>query len=420
MRLLLMILCIGVTALPGETRAWLPDRYQFDVPSVPAYEMTEEIGPDGQQSSSIAEFAKIEAGELHVQFGTSNRYTLDFSAESNPTGESAAPRFLKDTGMEYLDLNVPNAGVGTVNRHVQFFSYHIRDRFEQWLSRLERYRPTVQGIFSEFKLPLDLIFLSLVESGFNTNAVSRSKAVGPWQFITPTAKTYGLRVDHWIDERRDPVKSTIAAAQYLRDLYHLFGSWPLAMAAYNAGEGKVGRSLARVEDGDFWALRNTKLLKSETREYVPRFLAAARIAKDPGRFGFSLQPQAPVQYDEVTITRPVHLRAVAKAVGMTYEEIKNLNPELRRDVTPPDPVYLLKVPAGKKAMLLANLPTYRSLYPVVYTQPKRAPARFQPRGKETLGLARLAPHHRRHKTSEWLPKVKPGAGKPQVLAKSSR
>ena len=419
MPLWFMILCMALAAWPGETRAWLPDGYQLGLPAVVAHDPTEEINPVGEESRT-AESAKIEAGELHVQFGTSNRYGLDFSAEPNPAGAPGAPKFLEDTGMGNLDLNVPHAGIGTVDRHVEFFSYHIRDRFEQWLSRLERYRPTVQGIFSEFKLPLDLIFLSLVESGFNTNAVSRSKAVGPWQFITPTAKIYGLRVDHWIDERRDPVKSTIAAAQYLRDLYHLFGSWPLAMAAYNAGEGKVGRSLARVEDGDFWALRNTKLLRSETREYVPRFLAAARIAKDPGRFGFSIRPQAPVQYDEVTITRPVHLRAVAKAVGMPYEEIKSLNPELRRDVTPPDPVYILKVPAGKKALLLANLPTYQSLYPVVYHQTKRSPARLQPRAKEPLGLARLGSHHRRHKASEWLPKVKPGPGKPQVLAKSSR
>jgi peptidoglycan lytic transglycosylase D len=414
---LLLIILLGFAALPGESRAWVAQPYAFELPPLSTNALSEAVTLEDEEAGSTTDFAKIEPAELHVQFGTSNRYALDFNAESKPIAVSTAPRFVEDSGMASIDLNVPNAGVRTVDRHVQFFSYHIRDRFEQWLSRLERYRPTVQGIFSEFKLPLDLIFLSLVESGFNTNAVSRSKAVGPWQFMAPTARTYGLRVDHWVDERRDPVKSTIAAAQYLRDLYHLFGSWPLAMAAYNAGEGKVGRSLARVEDGDFWALRNTKLLKSETREYVPRFLAAARIAKDPGRFGFSIRPQTPVQYDEVTITQPVHLRAVARAIGVPYEEIKNLNPELRRDVTPPDPVYLLKVPTGKKPSLVANLPTYRPLYPVVYHQTKRASARLQPRAKETMGLARLSPQQRRHKASEWLPKAKP---KPQVLAKSSR
>ena len=319
--------------------------------------------------------------------------------------------------MGNLDLQVPMVRTAKIDRHVQFFSYQIRDRFEQWLSRLERYRPSVQSIFSEFKLPMDLIFLSLVESGFNTNAVSRAKAVGPWQFMKPTAKFYGLRVDSWVDERRDPVKSTMAAAQYLRDLYHLFGSWPLAMAAYNAGEGKVGRSMARLKDkdSDFWALVDTKLLRAETREYVPRFVAAAQIAKDPARFGFNIPPQPPMEYEELVITRPVHLKAAAQAAGVSLEEMKNLNPELRREMTPPDPLYVLKVPVGKKSTMIANLPVYRTLYPAVYLEPKR---KLFAMGKDKLGLSHLTARARHHKSPDWLLKGKSGQGKSPVVAQA--
>ena len=358
----------------------------------------------------------------HVELGLSSGSSLP-SLDFDPLKEKvsialpAAP-LLVDT-MGNLDLKVPMVRTAKIDRHVQFFSYQIRDRFEQWLSRLERYRPSVQSIFTEFNLPLDLIFLSLVESGFNTNAVSRAKAVGPWQFMKPTAKFYDLRVDSWVDERRDPVKSTVAAARYLRDLYHLFGSWPLAMAAYNAGEGKVGRSMARLKDkdSDFWALVDTKLLRAETREYVPRFVAAAQIAKDPARFGFYIPAQPPVEYEEVVITRPVHLKAAAKAAGVSFEDMKNLNPELRRGMTPPDPLYILKVPVGKKATMMANLPLYRTLYPAVYLEPKR---KLFVTGKDKLGLSRLAARARQHKSPDWLLKGKSGGAKTPVVAQAPR
>ncbi len=317
-----------------------------------------------------------------------------------------------------------------MDKHVQFFSSHIRDRFEMWLGRLERHRPMVERIFTEFNLPVDLVFLSLVESGFSTNAVSRAKAVGPWQFIKSTAKAYDLRVDNWIDERRDPVKSTIAAARYLRDLYQLFGSWPLAMAAYNAGERKVGRALVRAQADDFWDLTDTKLLKRETKEYVPRFLAAALIAKDPARFGLAVPSQIPVEYDEVVVTRPIHLRTAALASGASYEELKTLNPELRKDLTPPDPAYHLKVPAGRKEAFLANLATYQDW--------KRVHAvRYQMRRGDTLLL--LASRHgttvsaileanalaksEKPRPGDWLliPRtVKPAANTSRPLVKASR
>src|SRR6266571_5258814 len=283
-----------------------------------------------------------------------------------PVAESASGTSLREVTTteplepveEPVDFDVPIVRTPKIDKHVLIFTFNIRDHFELWLQRFERHRPMIQQVFAEFNLPADLIFLSLVESGFSTNAVSRANAVGPWQFIKATAKTYGLRVDNWIDERRDPVKSTLAAAQYLRDLYHLFGSWPLAMAAYNAGERKVGRALARAHADDFWDLTDTKLIRRETKEYVPRFLAATLIAKDPSRYGFLINPQPPVEYEEAVITRPIHLRVAAKAAGVTYQDLKALNPELRKEITPPDLAYRLKVPAGSKDLLLSNLATY--------------------------------------------------------------
>jgi len=413
MRLLLAISTIavmGLALIPLEGHAFSPE-YQLDATlsdTYPAASIT--------NAENSLTFEHVELSELAPP-GLS---PLDPQALEERVGIPPTAVPMLPDAIGNLDLNVPTIRTAKIDRHVQFFSYQIRDRFEQWLSRFERYRPSVQNIFLEFKLPVDLVFLSLVESGFNTNAVSRAKAVGPWQFMKPTAKIYGLRVDNWVDERRDPVKSTFAAAQYLRDLYQLFGSWPLAMAAYNAGEGKVGRSMARlkIKDPDFWSLLDTRLLRAETKEYVPRFVAAAQIAKDPSRFGFNILPQTPVEFEEVAITRPVHLKAAAKAAGVSFEEMKSLNPELRRDMTPPDPLYILKVPVGTKATMFANLPTYQTLYPAVYHDPKRPVLRAH--GKDKLGLSRLSGQPRHPKSPGWLPAGKPGRDKAQVLAKASR
>jgi membrane-bound lytic murein transglycosylase D len=251
----------------------------------------------------------------------------------------------------------------SVQAHIRYFNTAIHDRFGQWLLRLSRYQPLVETIFSEFHLPSDLVYLSLVESGFNPYAYSRAKATGPWQFMKGTAKAYGLRVDTYVDERRDPIKSTVAAARYLRDLYDLFGAWPLAMAAYNAGEGKVMRALHKAKAESFSEISKTRLIRRETKEYVPRFMAATIIARNPDRYGFTQESAEPHQFDEVIVTRPLHLRAIAKATHISYEDLRLLNPELRRDATPPgDDTYHLKVPVGAKENVeqeLDQIPTHK-------------------------------------------------------------
>ncbi|HZS11058.1 MAG TPA: transglycosylase SLT domain-containing protein [Nitrospirales bacterium] len=259
----------------------------------------------------------------------------------------------------------------SVENHIRFFGVAIRDRFEQWLTRLAHYKPLVEEIFTEFNLPSDLVFLSLVESGFNPHAYSRARATGPWQFMKGTAKLYGLRVDRYVDERRDPIKSTIAAARYLRDLYDLFGTWPLAMAAYNAGEGKVMRALEKARAENFWQIARTKHIRRETKEYVPRFMAATIIAKNPDDYGFSASAASFHAFDEVVVHRPVHLMSVATATGISFQELRRLNPELRLDMTPPgDADYHLKVPVGSQATVVAALdhvPTWKPAATVVKT-----------------------------------------------------
>ena len=375
----------AVVFLPAESRAWPSDRYQLEETLQLSDQTRDPLDAASRDPEHDKALSTVESLDPTVSIGTASRSSLSLTQTEllETLARDTDPAALDDE-IEDFAFDLPIARTPKVDRHVQFFTFEIRDRFEQWLGRLERYRPMVQSIFAEFNLPNDLAFLSLVESGFNTRAVSRAKAVGPWQFIKSTAKTYGLRVDTWIDERRDPVKSTLAAAQYLRDLYHLFGSWPLAMAAYNAGENKVSRALARTRGEDFWHLTDTKLLKRETKEYVPRFLAAALIAKDPTRYGLNIPPQVPVEFEEVVITRPLHLKTAAKAAGVSYEDLKALNPELRKNLTPPDLSYHLKVPVGAKATLLANLSKYQDWKRV------RA-ARYQVRPGDTL--AHFASRH---------------------------
>lgn len=254
------------------------------------------------------------------------------------------------------EYDVPITVNKAVEKNMDLFKYSLSEKFNNWLNRSGRYRSLMKEIFQEKGLPQDLVYLALIESGFNPYAYSWAKAAGPWQFISATAKRYGLKVNWWVDERRDPVKSTIAAAEYLKDLYDLFGSWNLAMAAYNAGEKRVLSGLRKIRGGDFWDLRDTRYIKRETKEYVPRYMAATIIAKNPEAHGFIVDYHEPFQYEEVMVDSPIDLEVIARCAGATLDTIKDLNPELRRWCTPPDqPTYTIRIPAGTKETFMANL-----------------------------------------------------------------
>ncbi len=256
-----------------------------------------------------------------------------------------------------LSYNDNKTATRAVEQNVGLFTTKIRDRFSLWLSRSGAYLDIMTDILKKKDVPEDIVFLSLIESGFNPYAYSIAHAAGPWQFIASTAKRYGLEINWWKDERRDPVKSTEAAADYLKDLYSMFGSWNLAMAAYNAGEGKILKAMKRGKVDDYWDLRETRHIRTETKDYVPKFIAARIIASNPEDFGFEhIDYKEPLRYDKVELDSPVDLSVAAECAGTTLEEIRRLNPELRRWCTPPDVAhYSLRIPEGTKDGFLEKL-----------------------------------------------------------------
>lgn len=248
--------------------------------------------------------------------------------------------------------DIPVDANARVAASIHFFQTRGRDTYLGWLRRSGRYRDLVLPILREAGLPEDLFYLAMIESGFNPRAYSRKAASGLWQFIDSTGRLEGLRIDAWVDERRDPVKATRAAAHHLKGLYAQFGDWRLAAAAYNAGKGRVQRAIDKAGARDFWDLE----LPVETRNYVPLLMAATVIAKDPVRFGFDVpQPEAPLALEQVKIDGAIDLKTAARLLEVHIDVVRNLNPELRKPFTPyrPREGYLLNVPPGRAAPFLA-------------------------------------------------------------------
>lgn len=216
------------------------------------------------------------------------------------------------------------------------------------LDRAGRYRPMIEAIFDEVGIPRELIHLAQAESGFRPTAVSSARARGMWQFIAARGSEYGLRQNWWMDERSDPVKSTRAAAEHLKDLYDDFGDWYLAMAAYNSGPGRVRTAIERAGSNDFWVLSERRLLPQETRNYVPTILAMTIIGKDPERYGFEPNPDDPLVVDRVGVTLATDLRVISEQLDIPIAEIQAMNPQLLRWATPPDVQdFQLNLPSGR-------------------------------------------------------------------------
>lgn len=243
-----------------------------------------------------------------------------------------------------------------VDSWIEHFSKTGAKHFRRYLERSGRYIPLMQEILQSHSLPNDLVYIALIESGFNPHARSRADAVGPWQFIASTGRRYGLRIDSWVDERRDPVKSTHAAARYLKDLYDEFHDWNLAMAAYNAGEGSVRGAIDESGSRDFWVHADPRenYLTAETRDYVPKYIAAKIIAKAPGKYGFGdIAYQRPHAYETVEIPSQTDLGVIATCAGVPLADIEELNHALKRGTTPPGAInYEIRIPNGKKEAFL--------------------------------------------------------------------
>src|SRR6185369_6509989 len=240
-----------------------------------------------------------------------------------------------------------------VLKYIAFFTGAGRSTFERWLKRSGRYMDLFRSVLQKEGLPPDLVHLVFVESGFNVNARSYAAAVGPWQFMRSSAQLFGLNVNQWVDERKDPEKATVAAARYLKHLYGIFGDWPLALASYNAGEGTVMRAIQSQGTTNYWELR----LPKQTEEYVPQFMAALAISRDPVKYGFGdIEMDDPMRFDEVAMKGAVDLRSIAKLAECSYDELRELNPSARTAMLRgPNGITTVRVPEGKSELIQKNL-----------------------------------------------------------------
>ncbi|MCL2457472.1 MAG: LysM peptidoglycan-binding domain-containing protein [Desulfobulbus sp.] len=251
--------------------------------------------------------------------------------------------------------------------YLELFQGKQRNYFTQWLARSSMYRPHIEAELKKAGLPTDLVFLAMIESGYNPSAYSPAKACGLWQFIEGTGSRYGLRIDSWIDERRHPEKATKAAVQYLSSLYAQFGDWYLAVAAYNAGEKKIDTALKANNATEFWEIAATEGIFMETKRYVPKLIAAIIIARNPEKYGFTdIAYKKPLEYETITVPGGVSLDAVATTANTPTKELQALNNELRKRQVPPKSEYTLRIPVGTRELVAGNLDKLRPVTTTVY------------------------------------------------------
>ena len=315
----------------------------------PPVDVAQEDVKDVQQESLTEQLSSNRLDELYAKSGMHGQ---------DPALEEELKKW-----DQTLKTDVPVARNKEVRAYLVYFSTERKQVIRNYLARSTRYLPLIQEIFQEHGLPEDLAYLAMIESGFNPYAYSPAHAAGMWQFIAGTARRYGMEINSYVDERRDPVKSTHAAAKYLLDLYKQFGSWYLAAASYNCGENRVQREIDSSNHKNFWELSANQCLPKETKNYVPQMIAATIIAKNPEKFGFSRIPYLPpLQFDTVKVNEPTSVRAVSIACNVPPEEINLLNPQLRKGTTPPE-IFALKIPKNSKDLFNRNIQVARIQVP---------------------------------------------------------
>jgi len=269
------------------------------------------------------------------------------------------PMALADVEREVADVHLPIEVNERVEHWMVRFSTSDRSEFERTLSRAGLYSDMIREKLRARGMPQDLVYLAMIESGFLTHAQSNVSATGMWQFMDATARAYGLRIDAYVDERRDPVRATDAALHYLSDLYERYGSWYLAAAAYNAGPTRVSLAVARHSDGRagdesvYWEIVDH--LPQETINYVPKLLAATYLARDAARYDLEVTLADPYVYDLLWVPGATSLAAIGKTMGLAADRMGDLNPQLIRGLTPPGSIYPLRVPVGQAYQAMAAL-----------------------------------------------------------------
>jgi membrane-bound lytic murein transglycosylase D len=288
-------------------------------------------------------------------------FTSPKSLSSLPKeGVSSKMVLPKITTKLFIPLSFSREGVPTtLNDKVQvFIDYYTKNQegrlwFEKVLARAKYYKPLMEKILAEAGLPEELFYLALIESGFNNHAYSPAHACGPWQFIASTARHYHLKIDYWVDERKDPELATRAAALYLKTLYNKFNDWYLTAAAYNAGGGTIQRLLRKYKVNDYWNLsEKANELKLEAKRYVPKWLAVIIVTENAKAYGFSTEQKDKFDCDKVKTSSLTDLFSLSKKTKINLAELKRLNPALKGSFVPPYP-YFLRVPKGKKKIVLA-------------------------------------------------------------------
>jgi membrane-bound lytic murein transglycosylase D len=269
----------------------------------------------------------------------------------------------------------------TVQRYIGIYSEgEPKIRVQRALEASMKYRGMILEALREFDMPEELVFLPVVESLYNNDDVSSAGAVGLWQFMPKQARAQNLKVNYFIDERKDPVKATRAACTYLKDLYAMFGNWPLALAAYNRGENGLGRDMLFSQAAGLDEMVERKSVPRETENYVPQFVAASLIGTEPEKYGFRLNYEPALTYDEVQVNNVIGLEVIAKAAGCEVDDLRDLNPQLRAWCTPPEyPNFNLRLPAGTKAAFAANIALVKDL------NPSRGFVKYKVRKGDVLG-----------------------------------
>jgi membrane-bound lytic murein transglycosylase D len=345
---------LGIVGLMVCTTVWAGDAETELPPSLWGVVEAGLSGPvSTEEENASQELTESRLAEQAYLDGSERPGEPDSTLYLSPEKVLKAPE-TQGPALELSGFDLPIVHNDIVQKWMDYFQGRGKNWFERCLARKSAWEAMVYETFDEAGLPHDLIYVAMIESGFSNHAHSHAAAVGMWQFIAPTARGYGLRLDYWVDERKNPMLATQAAARYYDDLFRQFEDWSLAMAVYNTGPSRVRRAMRKHGTRDYWVLVEKRSLPPETRDYVGKVMAAAILSHDPAKYGFVItDPQSPWRFEEVSIEGSVSLAVIARCAGVGLKDLEDLNPMFLRGATPPKVSTVVRVPAGTKETFTA-------------------------------------------------------------------